>query len=57
MGRLTVYLMTWTAIVSPVNTYVQEGKTAISFHLHGELNALVDTVQMVKEVPQPIRAA
>jgi hypothetical protein len=46
MGRFT--------IGSPVNTDIHEGKVADSFRLHGELDALVDTVQVVKEVPQPV---
>jgi hypothetical protein len=33
---------------------VQEGKMAISFHLHAELNVLMDIVQVVKEVLQHI---
>jgi hypothetical protein len=37
-------------IGSPVNIYVKEGEVALSFGLHGELNALVDTVQVVQEV-------
>lgn len=28
----------------------------ITFHLHGELNALVDTIQVVQEVLHPVRA-
>jgi hypothetical protein len=44
-----------TVISSPVNIYIQEEKVVISFHLHGELNVLVDTVQMVEEVSQPVR--
>jgi hypothetical protein len=55
-GRFMVHSMAQGTIGSPVNIYVKEGKVAISFHLHGELNVLVDTVQVVKEVPQPIRA-
>jgi hypothetical protein len=30
---------------------------AVSFPLHGELNILVDTVQVVKEIPQPVWSA
>jgi hypothetical protein len=33
---------------------VKEGKVAISFHLHGELTVLVDTVQVIRAVPQPV---
>jgi hypothetical protein len=29
---------------------------AVSFRLHDELDALVDTVQVVKEIPQPVGA-
>lgn len=50
MVRLTVYLMTQRVIVSPVNTYVQEGKVVLSFNLHGEMSALVETVQVVKDI-------
>jgi hypothetical protein len=51
MGRFTIHSMAQRTIGSPVNIYVKEGKVAIYFHLHGELNALV-----VKEVPQPVGA-
>jgi hypothetical protein len=44
MGRFTVHSMALGAIRSLVNVDIQEGKVAISFCLHGELNALVDTV-------------
>jgi hypothetical protein len=54
MGRFAVYLMAPRAIRSPVNICVQEGKVAVSFGLHGKLNILVDSVQVIKEVPQPI---
>jgi hypothetical protein len=53
MGRFAVYLMAHRAIRSPVNICVQEGKVAVSFGLCGELNILVDSVQVIK-VPQPI---
>jgi hypothetical protein len=43
--------MAQRAIGSPVNIYVKEGKVVICFHLHGELNVLVYTVQAVKEIP------
>jgi hypothetical protein len=33
-----------------------EGKVAVSFYLHGKLKALVDTVQVVREVPWPVGA-
>jgi hypothetical protein len=52
----TVHSMVQGAIGSPVNIDIQEEKVAVSFRLHGELNALVDTVQVVKEVPQPVGA-
>jgi hypothetical protein len=35
-----------------VNIYVKEGEMALTFGLHGELNALVDTVQVAEEVLQ-----
>jgi hypothetical protein len=41
-------------IGSPVNIYVKEEDVAITFHLHGELNALVDIIQVVLEVLQPV---
>jgi hypothetical protein len=56
MGRFTMYFMTQRAIMPPVNMCAKEGKVAISFHLHGELNVLVDTVQVVREVPQSVGA-
>lgn len=31
----------------PANTPVQEGKTAAPFTLHGQLDVLVDTIQVV----------
>jgi hypothetical protein len=43
--------MTQRAIGPPVNIYVKEGKVAVSFRLHGELNVLVD-----KKVPHPVGA-
>jgi hypothetical protein len=56
MGRFTVHSIAQRTNGSPVNIYVKEEKVAISFRLHGELNALVDTVQAVKEVLQSVRA-
>lgn len=50
VGRFMVYIMTQGAMRSCVNICIQEGKVAVSFHLHGELNVVVDTVQVVKEV-------
>lgn len=35
--------------MSPINICVQKGRVAVSFHLHGKLNILVDTVQAVKK--------
>jgi hypothetical protein len=43
--------MAQRTIGSSANIYVEEGKVAVSFHLHDELHVLVDTVQVVKEVP------
>jgi hypothetical protein len=48
--------MTKRAIRPLVNICAKEGKVAVSFHLHGELNVLVHTVQVVREVPQPVGA-
>jgi hypothetical protein len=51
--------MAQRAIRSPVNICVKKEKAAVSFNLHGELNVLVDTVQVVKKsswVPE-IRAS
>jgi hypothetical protein len=42
--------MTQETVRFSVNIYVKEGKVAISFGLHSELNGLVDAVQVVKEV-------
>jgi hypothetical protein len=53
-GRFTVYLMAYRAIRSPMNICVQEGKVALSFGFCGELHILMDNVQVIKEVPQPI---
>jgi hypothetical protein len=44
MGRFTVHCMTQRTVGYPVNIYVKEGEIALSFSLHGELNALGDTV-------------
>jgi hypothetical protein len=41
MCRVMIYLMVQRAIRSPANIYNLEGKVAISFHLHCELNVLV----------------
>jgi hypothetical protein len=56
LGRFAVHFIIQRAIGSTVNIYVKEGKLAVSFRLHGELNVLVDTVQVVKEVPRPVGA-
>jgi hypothetical protein len=37
------------------NICVLERKVAICFRLHVELNFLMDTVEVVKEVPMPVR--
>jgi hypothetical protein len=55
MGRFAVHPVAQGAIRSPVYVDIQEGKVAVSFRLHGELNVLVDTVQVVKEVLKPVR--
>jgi hypothetical protein len=39
-------------MVHPMAQSVKEGEVALSFGLHGELNALVNTVQVVQEVLQ-----
>jgi hypothetical protein len=44
--------MSQRTVGSPVNSYVKEWEVALSFGLHGKLNALVDVVQMVQEVLQ-----
>jgi hypothetical protein len=49
MGRFTVYLMAQRAVRSPVNICVKARKVAISFCLQGEVNVLVDTVQVVEK--------
>jgi hypothetical protein len=46
--------MTQRAIGPPVNIYFKLGKMAVSFRLHGELNVLVDTLQVVKAVAEPV---
>jgi hypothetical protein len=51
MCRFTVHFLAQRAIGSPVSIYVKEENVAVSFLLHGELNILVDTVQVVKEAP------
>jgi hypothetical protein len=44
--------MAQRTVGSPVNIYVKEWEVALSFGLHGELIALVDTVQVAQEVLQ-----
>jgi hypothetical protein len=55
MGRFTVHFIAQRNIGSSVNVYVKEGEVALSSGLHGELIALVDTVQVVQEVLQLVR--
>jgi hypothetical protein len=52
MGRFTVHSKAQGTAGSSVSVYVNEREEAFSFGLHGELNALVDTVQVVQEVLQ-----
>jgi hypothetical protein len=47
-GRFTEYLMAQRTISSPVNICVQERNVAVSFSIHGELNILVNTLQVTK---------
>jgi hypothetical protein len=42
--------MAQRGIRSLINIRVQERKVTVSFHHHGELNVLVDAVQVVEEV-------
>jgi hypothetical protein len=51
MGRFAVYLR------APVSICFQEGMLVVSFSLCGELNIFLDTVQVFKEVSQPILIA
>jgi hypothetical protein len=55
MGRFAVHPVAQRAIRSPVDVDIQERKVAVSLRLHGELNVLVDTVQVVEEVLKPVR--
>jgi hypothetical protein len=52
MVRFTVHSMVHRTIGSPIIIYVKEEEVALTFGLHGELNALVDTVQVVQEILQ-----
>jgi hypothetical protein len=54
--RFTVHSMAQGTVGSPVNIYVEEGEVALSFSLHDELSALVDTVQVVQEVLQLVES-
>jgi hypothetical protein len=47
--------MAQRTVGSPVNIYIQEGEVALSFSLHGEPNAMVDTVKGAEEVLKPYR--
>jgi hypothetical protein len=44
--------MVQRTVGSPVNIYVNEGEMALTFSLYSELNALVDTVQVIRGVLQ-----
>jgi hypothetical protein len=44
--------MAHRTILSPVDIYVKKVEVALYFDLHCELNALVDTVQVVQEALQ-----
>jgi hypothetical protein len=48
--------MIYGAICSPLNIDVQEGKVAVSFNLHRELDIPIDTIRMVKEAFQLLRS-
>jgi hypothetical protein len=50
MGRFTVHFLAQRTVGTSVNIYVKEWE--VTFCLHGELNALMDTVQVVQEVLQ-----
>jgi hypothetical protein len=52
MGRFTVHSTAQRTVRPPINIYVKKGEVALTFGLHGELNSLVDTVQVVQEVLQ-----
>jgi hypothetical protein len=47
-----VHFTAHRALGSPLNIYVKEGKVAVSLRLRGELNILLDIVQIVKEDAQ-----
>jgi hypothetical protein len=48
MGRFAVHFMAYRATGYTIHIYVKEGKLAISFHLRGEFNILLDSLQVVK---------
>jgi hypothetical protein len=50
MDRFMVHSMAQRTVGSPINIFVKEEEVALSFSLHGELNALVDSVQVVQKV-------
>jgi hypothetical protein len=54
VDRLAVQFMVQRAIGCSTVIYVMREEVAVSFRLHSELNVLVRTVQMAKEVPQPV---
>jgi hypothetical protein len=47
VSGLAVHFMSQRAIRSPVNVQVQEWEVAFTFGFHGELNGLMDSVQVV----------
>jgi hypothetical protein len=47
VSGLAVHFVTQRAIRSSVNIQVQEWEVAFSFGFHGELNELMDAVQVV----------
>jgi hypothetical protein len=50
VGRITVHPVAQRTIRFPVNIYIKEGEVALTFSLHGELNAQVAAVQVVQEI-------
>jgi hypothetical protein len=52
VGGLAVHSVAQRTARSPINVCVQEGEVAVTFSLLGELNALVDAVEVVQEVFQ-----
>jgi hypothetical protein len=47
VSLLPVHFVSQTAIRSSVNIQVQEWEVAFTFGFHGELNGLMDAVEMV----------